>query len=236
MPCGQQQQQQQGAAQQQGTQQGTQHGAAAAPAAPPAGPARKKRRVEAQQPQQRSGKWWVAAPEQAAAAAAAAEQPAAEPPAAAAAAEQPALAADQAGDDSAPAPAPAAAAAFAANPWLAGLPAGFLESLPRAQVLPTRAQRARADFPCMAPLQAIPLHDLQPPGGAAAGRSLLVRLGGGWRGRRAVRPVSAHPPPRLPCLVLCGGRVVTRPRFHSAVRSLPVVARSTAAPCSCAAL
>ena len=61
------------------------------------------------------------------------------------------------------------------NPWLCGLPAGFLDSLPRCVVLPTPAQRALADFPRMAPLQPVPLADLQPlVGGAAAGRHLLV--------------------------------------------------------------
>lgn len=61
-----------------------------------------------------------------------------------------------------------------ANPWLRCLPANFLDSLPRCTVLPDAAQRARAAFPCMAPLQAIPLAELQPPTGPSGGHHLLV--------------------------------------------------------------
>lgn len=63
-------------------------------------------------------------------------------------------------------------------PWLAGcLPAGFFDSLPRCEVLPDARQRARDEFPCMVPLASIPLPDLLPLGGPAAGHGLLVSLG-----------------------------------------------------------
>ena len=61
-----------------------------------------------------------------------------------------------------------------ANPWLSCLPPGFMNSLPRCTVLPDAAQRARSDFPRMAPLPGIPLADLQPLAGPQGGRHLLV--------------------------------------------------------------
>jgi hypothetical protein len=61
-----------------------------------------------------------------------------------------------------------------ASPWLSCLPPGFMDSLPRCTVLPDAAQRARSDFPRMAPLPGIPLADLQPLVGPEGGRHLLV--------------------------------------------------------------
>ncbi|KAL4437793.1 hypothetical protein ABPG77_005705 [Micractinium sp. CCAP 211/92] len=135
------------------------------PAAVPSGPPRKKRRVEGQQ--QRSGRWWVGGPaagaQEASAAAAEAGAEGMEPQQAAGSGEV-----APAGDRS-----DGHGKGAAGNPWLAGMPSQFLESLPRCEVLPTLAQRAAADFPRMGPLQSIPLGELRLPGGAAAGRSLL---------------------------------------------------------------
>ena len=64
--------------------------------------------------------------------------------------------------------------AASASPWLSCLPPGFMDSLPRCTVLPDAAQRARSDFPRMAPLPSIPLADLQPLAGPEGGRHLLV--------------------------------------------------------------
>lgn len=137
------------------------------PPAVPVGPPRKKRRVEGQQ--QRSGRWWVGEP------AAGAQEASA---AAAAEAGSDGMEPQQAAGSSGMAPPgdrpDGHGKGAAGNPWLAGMPPQFLELLPRCEVLPTPSQRAAADFPRMGPLQSIPLGELRLPGGAAAGRSLLV--------------------------------------------------------------
>lgn len=129
-------------------------------AAIPAGPPRKRRRAEARQ---HGGKWWVGMP-----VAATTEAPEAAVAAGAAQAQE------GGGGGAAPLGGGVGTHGAAGNPWLAGMPAGFLDSLPRCDVLPTPAQRAAADFPRMAPLAAIPLGELRLPGGDAAGRHLLV--------------------------------------------------------------
>lgn len=66
-------------------------------------------------------------------------------------------------------------------PWLRGcLPADFVDCLPRCKLVPDAAQRARADFPRMGPLAAMPLADMLPASGPAGGRHLLVRWVAGW--------------------------------------------------------
>ncbi|KAI3425099.1 hypothetical protein D9Q98_008477 [Chlorella vulgaris] len=67
----------------------------------------------------------------------------------------------------------ACASSIGTNPWLRGMPAGFLDTLPKVEVVPDAAQRARLDFPRMAPLQAVALPDLQLQTGPAGGRHLL---------------------------------------------------------------
>ena len=152
----------------------------AVPVAPPAGPPRKRRRVE---PQVRSMRWWGAGP-------AAASQQQQQPQQPQQPDQQPEPQPQPQGDAQQAPPdqqqqqqqadeqqAPAAGGDGGTGlPWLHGcLPAGFQASLPRCTVAPDAAQRARADFPRMAPLASLPLPDLLPPGGAAGGRHLLVR-------------------------------------------------------------
>ncbi|PRW45365.1 tRNA-splicing endonuclease subunit Sen54 [Chlorella sorokiniana] len=59
-------------------------------------------------------------------------------------------------------------------PWLRGcLPADFVAGLPRCKLVPDATQRARADFPRMGPLAAVPLADMLPSSGPGGGRHLL---------------------------------------------------------------
>ena len=107
-----------------------------------------------------------------------------------------------------------AASPGSANPWLRCLPAEFVSSLPRCTVLPDAAQHARASFPHMAPLQALPLAELQPLTGPAGGQHLLVSARCATERTAAVphaalvscgpaatqhRQSRAHPPGRFAC-------------------------------------
>jgi hypothetical protein len=144
-----QQQQQQHLEQQQGALQPTPPPPqpAALAAVPPAAPRAKRAKVEPADPA--PGRWWVAqAPPQ--------QQ------------QQADCGASAPGD-----PAGSGSSAPSTNPWMRGMPAGFLDALPRCEVLQGGAQSARDDFPLMVPLQPIPLAELQ-PAAASDGRHLLV--------------------------------------------------------------
>lgn len=142
--------------QQQPKQQKVMQQTTATPASPPAARPAKRRKVLVQYQLEPRG-WWALEAE------------------AAGTQRQEAAADGNQKSDASSSAAAACASSIGTNPWLRGMPAGFLDTLPKVEVVPDAVQRARLDFPRMAPLQVVALPDLQLQAGPAGGRHLLVR-------------------------------------------------------------
>ena len=141
----------------------------------PAGPPRKRRKVE---PRVRSMGWWAAGPAAAGAEGQQEQQPAQQQLLEPTPQQQAEVQQEQQQPDQQQQAKQQAGRSDGGTglPWLRGcLPADFVVGLPRCKVLPDAAQRARADFPCMGPLAAVPLADMLPASGPAGGRHMLVR-------------------------------------------------------------